>query len=129
MPPCVPALSALGQAGTPEAVRPLDGEVLTDLCMLLWVQVGLDKDIGFTLSCPVPVDDLASELRDIGIMQLVMRLFQSGSLLRAGVKWWIKVWFFLRRKHLDDLLCGSEGISPYCPDLHHLTGQLWCQVW
>ena len=75
---------SIGPGGDTKGCSSPDGEVLTDLCMLLWVQVGLNKDIGLALSSPVPVNDLAAELRDIAIVQLVMCLFQSGSLLRAG---------------------------------------------
>ena len=88
-----------------------DGVVLACLFMLLWVQVCLYKDVGLAGSCPIPVEDLSAKVRDICIVQLVVRLLQSWSLLWTWVKRWIKVRFFLRWKHLGDLLGRTERVS------------------
>ena len=58
--------------------------VLACLLMFLWVQVGFHKDVDFTFPRPVPVDDLSSKCGDIGVVQLVVSLFEARSFLDWG---------------------------------------------
>ena len=90
--------------------------------MFLWVQVCFNKDVDLALPRPVRVNDLSAKRVDIGVVQLVVCLFKSGSLFWTGMKRWIKIWFLCWWEHLDDLLGRSERVNVYCPDLCHLAG-------
>ena len=53
--------------------------------MLLWVQMGLNQDVNAAVPCPVPVNDLPAKICDIGIVQRIVILCQSGLLDGAGM--------------------------------------------
>ena len=61
--------------------------------MLLWIQVGLNKDVDFTLSCPVPVlKNVLAKVCDIGKVDLVVWLLQPWPLVWTWMFMWIIVW-------------------------------------
>ena len=62
-----------------------NAEILTDLIVLLWVQMGFSKDVSSTFSSPVPFDHLSSKIGDVAEMQNIVVLFKSGSLGWTGM--------------------------------------------
>ena len=68
-----------------------NGEVLTSLLVLLWIQVSFNEDVHLTWSCPIPVKYLFAEVCDIGKVDLVVWLLKPWSLIWAWMKRWIIV--------------------------------------
>ena len=104
-----------------------DGEILTYLMVRLWIRVCFSKDMRIALPSPVPVYHLSSKVGNVAIVEAVVILDLSGSLLWAGMKRRIEVWLLRRREILPYLLRRPESVQTDCPNLSNLTGQFRSQ--
>ena len=113
----------------PEGMSASDLKILAHRLMLLPIQVGFDQDVNLIVSCPVPVECAFPKGSDVGYMEAHVLLCVPCLLGWCAVKWWIVVWGFGRWQCPGNLSWLNQRCGLDAPNLHNLTGNLWCQKW
>ena len=89
---------AVGMCWIPESMPSSNFKVLAHRVMFLLVQVRFNQRMDLVVSCPVPVQGVLAEGRDVGDVQPHVFLGESGPLGWCAVQRWIVVWTLRRRQ-------------------------------
>ena len=115
---------AIGMGWVSKSMSASDFKVLTHGLVLLPIQVSLNHDVDFIISCPVPIKGALAKGCDVADMEAHVLLGASGFLGRCAVERWIVVWSFRRRQCQCCLPWCDQCRGLDAPDLDYLARNL-----